>query len=87
VFCAALSLFRGGGFPISYPALLYFGQIMGAAVKSYVMFRLDRQRWTRQGAAVARPVAARAGDLVSSYVHLLTLGWLTLGVILLSGLV
>ncbi|WP_431298977.1 glycosyltransferase [Tabrizicola sp. BL-A-41-H6] len=88
VFCVALSLFRGGGFPISYPFLLYFGQIMGAAVKSFVMFRLDRQRWTRQtSAATARPAAARIGDFVSSYVHLLTLGWLTLGVLLISGLV
>ncbi len=40
-----------GGFPIRYPVLLYFGQIVGAAVKSYVLFRLDRQRWTRQQAA------------------------------------
>lgn len=88
VFCIALSLFRGRGFPISYPFLLYFGQIMGAAVKSFVMFRLDRQRWTRQAsAATTRPAAARIGDAVSSYVHLLTLGWLTLGVLLISGLV
>lgn len=86
-FCAVLSLFRGGGFPIIYPFLLYFSQIVGAAVKSFVMFRLDRQRWTRQTAAAApRPVGARLGNILSSYVHILTLGWLTLGVLFISGL-
>ncbi|MDT8857112.1 glycosyltransferase [Paracoccaceae bacterium Fryx2] len=88
VFCIALSLFRGGGFPISYPFLLYFSQIVGAAVKSFVMFRLDRQRWTRQTAGSApRPAAARLGNILSSYVHMLTLGWLTLGVLFISGLI
>lgn len=78
-FCLVLSLFRGGGFPISYPFLLYFSQIVGAAVKSFVMFRLDRQRWTRQGVGpVAATASARLGNILSSYVHLLTLGWLTL---------
>ena len=87
VFCIVLSLFRGGGFPISYPFLLYFGQIVGAAVKTYVMFRLDRQRWTRQsGSGVAVPVKARLGEVLSSYIHGLTLGWLTLGVMLITGL-
>jgi mannuronan synthase len=62
----ACSLFRGRRFPISYPFLLYFGQIVGAAVKSYVMFRLDRQRWTRQS---------------------LSLGWLTFGVLFITGLI
>ncbi len=88
VFCILLSLFRKGGFPISYPFLLYFGQIVGAAVKSYVMFRLDRQRWTRQASGVEKaPAAARLGRLLSSYVHLLTLGWLTLGVLVISDLI
>ncbi len=87
VFCMALSLFRGGWFPISYPILLYFGQITGAAVKTYVMFRLDRQRWTRQSAATsARPAAVRLSDALSSYVHVLSIGWLTLGVLFISGL-
>ncbi|MDP3340494.1 glycosyltransferase [Frigidibacter sp.] len=86
-FCMALSLFRGGGFPISYPILLYFGQITGAAVKTFVMFRLDRQRWTRQSiSAPARPRTARLSDALSSYVHVLSLGWLTLGVLFISGL-
>ena len=89
VFCGALSLFRGGGFPITYPPLLYFGQIFGAAVKSSVMFKLDQQRWTRQGSGSrAAPLTLRqrlrAGS--SRYVQLLAYGWFGLGVLFLTGL-
>jgi glycosyltransferase Alg8 len=89
VFTAVLALTRpSDGFPISYPFLLYFGQIMGAAVKSYVLFRLDRQRWTRQQAARLRsatlPLAARLRGWSSTFAHGLALGWLTLGVALVS---
>lgn len=31
-----------------YPFLLYYGQIYGALMKSWVLFRLDVQSWTRQ---------------------------------------
>ena len=31
-----------------YPFLIYYTQIYGAAVKTYVLFRLNRQSWTRQ---------------------------------------
>ena len=31
-----------------YPFLLYYGQIYGSLIKTFVMFRLDRQSWTRQ---------------------------------------
>jgi glycosyltransferase Alg8 len=31
-----------------YPFLLYFNQIYGSFIKVFVLFRLDRQRWTRQ---------------------------------------
>ncbi|HEY6919568.1 MAG TPA: glycosyltransferase, partial [Tabrizicola sp.] len=89
VFCWVLATMRGRAFPITYPFLLYFGQIVGAAVKSYVLFRLDRQRWTRQstGPAALAPLADRMRALGSTYVHVLALGWLTFGIMLLSGLV
>ena len=32
----------------AYPVILYYNQIVGAMVKIYVFFRLDRQSWTRQ---------------------------------------
>lgn len=31
-----------------YPLLLYYNQIVGAAIKTYVLFRMDQQSWTRQ---------------------------------------
>jgi len=91
VYCCVLSLVRGEGFPITYPLLLYFSQIGGAAVKSHVLFRLDRQRWTRQSAAIGRSVARRSWriwlkSLSSTFSHALALGWLTFGVVLLSGI-
>ncbi|RMS42446.1 Alginate biosynthesis protein Alg8, partial [Pseudomonas coronafaciens pv. garcae] len=32
----------------AYPIILYYNQIVGALMKIYVFFRLDRQSWTRQ---------------------------------------
>ena len=88
VFCWVLATARGRGFPITYPLLLYFSQIVGAGVKSYVLFRLDRQRWTRQSTGFAAPaLGERLRAFGSTYVHVLALGWLTFGVMLLSGLV
>jgi mannuronan synthase len=91
IYCWILSLARREGFPITYPFLLYFSQITGAAVKSFVMFRLDRQRWTRQSAIaskkVALPLAARLKKLSSVYSHALAVGWLTLGVVVMAGIV
>ncbi|WP_309667643.1 glycosyltransferase [Tabrizicola sp.] len=90
LFCWVLATMRGRGFPITYPFLLYFGQVVGAAVKSFVLFRLDRQRWTRQSSTWTGgrlPFGARLRAYSSVYVHALALGWLTLGVMLMSGLV
>jgi len=40
--------YQGGVITPSIPFLLLHQQITGAMVKIYVMFRLDRQKWTRQ---------------------------------------
>lgn len=37
---------------VFYPFLLYFNQIYGSLVKTYVFFRLNRQRWTRQNTSL-----------------------------------
>ena len=52
------------------------------------MFRLDRQRWTRQATSSAGGSGwvAKARALSSSYLHVLAMGWLFIGVILISGL-
>jgi glycosyltransferase Alg8 len=52
------------------------------------MFRLDRQRWTRQATSLARGTgdAGRLRAVSSSYMHLLALGLLVAGVIFATGL-
>jgi glycosyltransferase Alg8 len=60
-----------------YPLLIYFGQVYGALLKTYILFRLDRQRWTRQNIASKpelSPGAARARRLTSLYLHGLAVG-------------
>jgi glycosyltransferase Alg8 len=55
-----------------YPLLIYFGQVYGALVKTYILFRLDRQRWTRQNIALESGLsagAARMRSLTSIYLH------------------
>ena len=87
-FCVAIALFRGGWFPITHPPILYFGQIVGAAVKTFVLFRLDRQKWTRQGGAATGGggLKARLLELESSLHHTLGLAWLAVGVVILMQL-
>ena len=88
VYCWLLASF-GGPFPITYPFLLYFSQLFGAAIKTSVMFRLDRQRWTRQSTAGSGTPVGKAGQvrsLSSSYMHLLALGLLVVGVVFATGL-
>jgi glycosyltransferase Alg8 len=83
LFCTVIMTFRGQSFPITYPFLLYFSQVGGAVVKSFILFRLDRQRWTRQsgsGSARAIPLGQRWRAMSSTYMHCLALGWLILGV-------
>ena len=87
MFCAVISAFRGSWFPITHPPILYFGQIAGAIVKTFVLFRLDRQKWTRQGASGGgAPVsfAARYLAMESTVHHTLTLIGLALAVIIMA---
>ncbi|MOA24606.1 hypothetical protein D3C78_1452930 [compost metagenome] len=41
----------------AYPLILYYNQVLGAMVKVYVFFRLDRQSWTRQNTKLERGLA------------------------------
>ncbi len=90
IFSTCIIGFRGRiGFPITYPFLLYFSQIYGAAIKSYVFFRLDRQKWTRQasgGAGAQLGMRQRAIALSSRYMNVVTLGWLFIGLMHLAGI-
>jgi mannuronan synthase len=40
-----------------YPFLLYFSQVYGAFLKTFIMFRLDRQSWTRQKTTLNRDLS------------------------------
>ena len=86
LYCWLLATF-GGPFPISYPFLVYFGQVFGALVKSYVLFRLDRQRWTRQHTALRGGAGwpARLRSLSSVYLHALAYSWLVVCILVLGG--
>lgn len=86
LFCVIISLFRGTWFPITHPFILYFGQIAGAAVKTYVLFRLDKQKWTRQGAGGAAKLsfAARYQAMESTVHHAIALAGLAVAVILMA---
>lgn len=86
IFCVAISLFRREWFPISHPPILYFGQVVGAMVKSYIIFRLDKQRWTRQGAGGAAKLSLtqRLNAYEATLHQSIALAWLTIGVILLG---
>ena len=42
----------------AYPVILYYNQIVGALMKIYVFFRLDKQSWTRQPTALKRDLAS-----------------------------
>ncbi|MGB0968470.1 MAG: glycosyltransferase, partial [Halocynthiibacter sp.] len=85
IFCVIINLFRGTWFPITHPPILYFGQVFGAAVKTFVLFRLNKQRWTRQAAAeVAQSPVDRQKAQESTLHHTLAVVWLCLGVFFLS---
>jgi len=71
-----------------YPPLLYFSQVYGALIKTWVLFRLDRQRWTRQNIALAprlRPAQAASRALSSLGLHLLALAALATAVAFATG--
>jgi glycosyltransferase Alg8 len=60
-----------------YPFLLYYNQIFGSLVKTYIFFRLDRQKWTRQKTKSefgGTGWAKFAHDMSSAYVHVLSIG-------------
>lgn len=55
-----------------YPFLLYYNQIVGSFVKTMVLFRLDKQKWTRQNTVLKRQyfsVSERLAAYSSTYMH------------------
>jgi glycosyltransferase Alg8 len=73
-----------------YAPLLYYSQLYGALLKTWVLFRLDRQRWTRQNIAWVpelTPLQARLRPIGSLGLHLMALATLVAFVALATGLV
>lgn len=77
----------------TYPFLLYYNQIYGSAVKTYILFHLDRQKWTRQKTTLGDgkvgkeqrwiKLGSNAGHAFSVLLMIVALG-VTLGILSLS---
>jgi len=70
-----------------WPLLLYYNQVYGALVKTFVLFRLDRQRWTRQNIALPAASLGETWRRASSvFIHGLALACLATAVAFATGL-
>lgn len=70
-----------------WPLLIYYGQVYGALIKTYILFRLDRRGWTRQTIRSDRGRAlwqARFQSAGSAYLHGLALAALATAVAFLT---
>jgi mannuronan synthase len=68
---ALLGAYRGRFSPL-WPILLYYNQVVGALVKTYVASRLDQQSWVRQNITAAAPAdlrQARRQQRISTLIH------------------
>lgn len=68
---------------IEWPFILYFNQLLNAAVKVYCLARLSKQRWTNRGdqsAGMSESLADRLRDYMAFYVTCVWVTTLVLGV-------
>jgi glycosyltransferase Alg8 len=59
-----------------YPFLLWYNQVVGSLIKTFIVCHMQRQKWTRQQTVLreSRSVLRRAtAGLVSHYVHVISL--------------
>jgi glycosyltransferase Alg8 len=61
---------------ISFPFLLYGNQIAGSAIKVYLLFRVNKQRWLNRGDQKQRSAASRLRPLQHGMAAFLTLVYL-----------
>ncbi len=74
----------------AWPFFLYYNQIIGSFVKTYVLFRLDKQKWTRQQTTLKLDKAVWAQRLTnfgSFYMHLLCFGAFITALGTMSGII
>lgn len=73
----------------NYPFLLLFNQVFGSLIKTYVIFHLDKQRWTRQNTVAVRNlgnVSAKLIALTSDALHVVSILTFVVVVGLVAGL-
>ena len=71
-----------------YPFLIYYNQIWGSVIKTYVFFRLDKQKWTRQKTTIDRGLSsfqARWQNFTSDLTYLTAMGCFVVFIGFLSG--
>ncbi|MCE8003673.1 glycosyltransferase [Billgrantia ethanolica] len=77
-----------GRFSLLWIPLIYYNQVWGAMLKTYVSFRFNRQKWSRQGISAGEPddpVAARRQRRIGHVLHGFAYGVLLFALILSTG--
>lgn len=72
-----------------YPFLLYYNQIVGSFIKTVVLFRLDKQKWTRQKTVLKHQRTGfmeRLAAFSSAYMHVFAFGALIAALATLMGI-
>ena len=73
-----------------WPFLLYYNQVVGSFVKTIVLFRLDKQRWTRQNTTLSRKHSSRREQILSFgsvYMQCLSFAFFITGLCWMSGVI
>ncbi len=73
-----------------WPFLLYYNQIVGSFVKTIVLFRLDKQKWTRQNTTLSREHSSFADRMMgfsSAYMQVLSFGIFIVGMATFAGMI
>lgn len=79
-----------GRFSLLWVPLLYYNQICGALLKTYVSFRFNRQKWSRQGISAGEPNDPRAvlrQRRIGNFMHAVYVGALLMALSLTVGVV
>ncbi|NVF15634.1 glycosyltransferase [Vreelandella maris] len=77
-----------GRFSLLWIPLIYYNQVWGAILKTYVSFRFNRQQWSRQGISAGEPddpVAARRQRRIGHALHSLVYGVLLFILVISTG--
>ncbi|MEC9483309.1 MAG: glycosyltransferase, partial [Halomonas sp.] len=68
---ATVLAWQRGRFSLLWVPLLYYNQIGGALLKTYVSFRFNRQKWSRQGISAGEPDDPKAARRQRRMGHLM----------------